>query len=136
MNDSCLRQVAEDLQHVAEWCNANQLLINPGKTQFVLFGVRKLISKLHSNIAVPFLGQDLVPVTFAKDLGVTLDSNLTFNGHIASLTSSLLSALVQINRVRHLISKDVLHIILNSLVFGNCSIAPLFDLELLKQTHP
>ena len=33
------------------------------------------------------------------------------------LTSSLLSTLVQINRVRHLFSKDVLYIILNSLVF-------------------
>ena len=85
------------------------------KTKFVLFGVRQLISKLPSNITVPFLGQDLVPVTSFKDLGVTLDSNLTFNGHIASLTSSLLSTLVQINRVRLLFSKDVLYIIRNSL---------------------
>ena len=53
------------------------------KTKFVLFGVRQLIYKLPSNITVPFLGQDLVPVNSAKDLGVTLDSNLTFNGHIA-----------------------------------------------------
>ena len=68
-----------------------------------------------SNITVPFLGQDLVPVTSVKDLGVTLDSNLTFNGHITSLTSFLLSTLVQINRVRHLVSKDALYIILNSL---------------------
>ena len=84
---------------------------------FVLFGVRQLISMLPSNITVPFFGQDLVPVTqSAKELGVTLDSNLTFKGHIASLTSSLL--LVQVNRVRHLFSKEVLSIILNSLVFS------------------
>ena len=119
--DSCLRQVAKDLQHVVEWCRANYLLINPDKTKFVLFGVRQLIPKLPSNITVPFLGQDLVPVTSAKDLGVTLDANLTFNDHIASLTSlasSLLSKLVQINRVRHLFSKDVLDINLKSPVFS------------------
>ena len=74
-----------------------------------------------SNITVPFLGQDLVPVTSVKDLGVTLDSNLTFNGHITSLTSSLLSTLVQINRVQHLFSKDALYIILNSLHLFYCS---------------
>ena len=86
---------------------------------FVLFGVRQLISMLPSNITVPFFGQDLEPVTqSAKELGVTLDSNLTFNGHIASLTSYLLSTLVQVNRVRHLFSKEVLCIILNSLVFS------------------
>ena len=62
-------------------------LINPEKTKFVLFWMRQLISKLPSNITEPFLGQDLVPVTSVKDLSVTLDSNLTFNGHIASLTS-------------------------------------------------
>ena len=104
-----------------EWCCANHLLINPDKTKFVLFGVRQVIPKLPSNITVPFLGQDLVPVTSAKDLGVTLDANLTFNDHIASLTSlasSLLSKLVQINRVQHLFSRDALYIILNSLVFS------------------
>ena len=59
---------------------------------------------------VPFVGQELVPVTSAKDLGVTIDANLTFDDHIASLTSlasSLLSKLVQINRVRHLFYKDI-----------------------------
>ena len=104
-----------------EWCCANHLLINPHKTKFVLFGVRQLIPKLPSNITVPFLGQDLVPVTSAKDLGVTLDANLTFNDHIAlltSLASSLLSKLVQINRVRHLFSKDILDINLKSPVFS------------------
>ena len=116
--DLSLRQGAEDLQHVVEWCRANHLLINPDKTKFVLFGVRQLIPKLPSDITVPFLGQDLVPVTSAKDLSVTLDANLTFNDHIASLTSSLLSTLVQINRERHFFSKDVLYMILNSLVFS------------------
>ena len=111
---------------------------------FVLFGVRQLISMLPSNITVPFFGQDLVPVTqSAKELGVTLDSNLTFNGHIASLTSYLLSTLVQVNRVRHLFSKEVLCIILNSLVFSKlfyCSTvgfrttARPQGLELLKKT--
>ena len=43
---------------------------------------------------------------------------LTFNGHIASLASSLLPTLVHINRVRHLFAKDVLYIILNSVVFS------------------
>lgn len=52
--DSCLRQVDEYLKHVSEWCWANHLLINPDKTKFVLFGVRQLISKLPSNITVPW----------------------------------------------------------------------------------
>ena len=98
-----------------------------------VWGVRQLIPKLPSNITVPFVGQDLVPVTSAKDLGVTLNSNVTFSGHIASLTSSLLSTLVQMNRIRYSFSKDVLYIILHSVVFSNCSIARPYGLQLLKK---
>ena len=36
--DLCLSQGAEDLKHVAEWCCASHILINPNKTKFVLFG--------------------------------------------------------------------------------------------------
>ena len=47
-----------------------------------------------------------------------LEIDLQYNGHIASLASSLLSTLFQINRVWHLFSKHVPYIILNSVVFG------------------
>ena len=56
-----------------------------------------------SDVAVPFLGQDLSPVSS----GLTIDSNVISNDHIASLSSSLSSALCQVNRIRHLFSKDV-----------------------------
>ena len=100
------------------------------KNKFVLFGVRQLISELPSNITVPFLAWSRP----REDKGGLLSRpstcnfhqrpwrhtwlDLTFNGHIASLTSSLLSTLVQINSVRHFLSKDVLHIMQNSLVFS------------------
>ena len=114
---SCLQQVSEDLKSIAGWCCANHLLINPDKTKLVLFGTRQLVSKL-PDVTVSFLGQQLCPVLSAKDLGVTLDSGLTFNNHISSLSSSLLSSLYQKSRVRHLFSKDVLYIMINCIVFS------------------
>ena len=96
-------------------CGANHLLINADKTKLVLFGTRQLVSKL-PDVTVSFLGQKLCPVSSAKDLGVTLDSGLTFNNHISSLSSSSLSSLCQISRVRHLFSKEVLYIMINSVV--------------------
>ena len=52
-----------------------------------------------------------------KDLGIILDSNLTFNEQVNTLTLSLIAILCQISRVRHLFSKSVLTTILNCLVF-------------------
>ena len=103
--------VAEDLRRVAEWCCANHLLVNRDKTKLLLFGTRQLLSQLH-DVTVPFLGQELKPVASVKD------SNLNFNDHVTSLSSSLLSTLCQVNRVRHLFSREVLNTILNSLVFS------------------
>ena len=72
-----------------------------------------------SDIRVPFLDQELTRVTSSvKDLGITLDSYLNFNDHVNTFTSSLLSMLCQISRVRHLFTKPVLSIILNSLIFS------------------
>ena len=114
---SCMQQVSEGLENIAGWCCANHLLINPDKTNLVLFETRQLVSKL-LDITVSFLGQQLCPVSSAKDLDVTLDSGLTFNNHISSLSSSLLSSLCQISRVCHLFSKEVLYIMINSVVFS------------------
>ena len=82
----------------------------------MFFGTRQLVSKL-PEVSVPFLGQQLIPESSAKDLGVILNSSLTFSSHISSLSSSLLSSLCQISRVRHLFSKEALRMI-NSLVFS------------------
>ena len=83
----------------------------------MLFGTRQLVLKL-PDVTVSFLGQQLCPVLSAKDLAVTLDSGLTFNNHISSLSSSLQSSLCQIIRVRLLFSKEFLYVMINSIAFS------------------
>ena len=116
--NSCLVKMTEDLRLIAGWCCSHQLLINPSKTKLIFFGTRQLLSKV-SDIRVPFLDQELTPVSSVEDLGITLDSYLNFNDHVNTLTSSLLSMLCQISRVRRLFTKPVLSTILNSLISRN-----------------
>ena len=115
--NSCLVKMTEDLRLFAGWCCSHQLLINPSKTKLIFFGTRQLLSKV-SDIRVPFLDQELTPVSSVKDLGITLDSYVNFNDHVNTLTSSLLSMLCQISRVRHLFTKPVLSTMLNFLIFS------------------
>ena len=131
--DSCLTKVTEDLRLIAAWCCTNKLLVNPSKTKLILFGMRQLLSKI-PDVRVPFLGQNLAPVPLVKDLGFTLDSNLTFNEHVNTLTSSLISNLCQISKVRHLFSKSVFFTILNCLVLVSSFIVLLYGLALLSRT--
>ena len=57
------------------------------------------------------MGKDIVPTDTAKDLGVILDSNLTYNEHIVNTTSSCMSCVGQRNRVKHVFNKRTLLII-------------------------
>ena len=58
------------------------------------------------------------PTETVKDLGVIFDKNLTFNEHVIKTVSSCMSTLGQISRVKHAFRRDILIIIINSLVFS------------------
>lgn len=113
-------KLEEDLQHVAAWCCKNQLLINAKKTKFLLVGTRQLlyVRRLPEEMCLSFLGEEITPVSSAKDLGIILDSNLTYDNHINELTSSCMSKLCQINRVKDSFDKDTLHLIISALVLS------------------
>ena len=78
----------------------NQLLINPDKTKFMLIGTRQLMYSHSVDFSISFMGRTLIPVNSARDLGVIMDSHLTYDSHISYLVSSCLSKLVQINPVK------------------------------------
>ncbi len=76
-----------------------------------------MVAKL-DDFRLKLLGEELTPVKCAKDLGVTLDSHLTYNNHIQATVSSCMSRLGQINRVKHCFNRHTLTIIINALVFS------------------
>jgi hypothetical protein len=50
---------------------SNSLLINPGKTKFLLFGTKQALAKINLPL-LQFLGEELTPVRCAKDLGIIM----------------------------------------------------------------
>ena len=84
----------------------------------MLIGTRQLMSSHSVDLSVTFMGRTLTLVDSARDLGVIMDSHLTYDSHISYLASSCLSKLVQINRVKKSFDKDILTLIISSLVFS------------------
>ena len=56
-----------------------------------------------------------LPITL---LGIYMDATLSFNDHIKSISTSRLSSLCQINRVKHLLDQNTLSNVTNALVFN------------------
>ena len=88
----------EDLLLVRNWCFGNRLILNLDKTKLIVFGSRQMSSKLHE-FHLSVLEKDISPVQSARDLGVILDLNLTFDNHITTSASECIARLAQINRV-------------------------------------
>ena len=105
---SAKTKIKEDLKLVATWFFENRLLINP----------EKLLGKLLEETTITFLGEEITPTTNAKDLGLNLDSYLTYDYHIKNVVSSCMAKLCQINRVKDSFDRDSLRLIINTLVMS------------------
>ena len=106
--NNSIEQLSDDLKLMAGWCCTNRLVINPKKMELIIFRTRQFRARTDGidEIRIKFLDQLLEPVAKVKYLGTILDSNLSFNEHVNSLMSSLLSTLCQVNRTRQLFSKE------------------------------
>ena len=115
--EEAMTRMNQDLLRIRIWCLSNKLLLNPDKAKLVLSGSSQMTAKVNY-FRLSLLGKELELVKAAKDLGVILDTNLTFKEHIVATVSSCMSQLGQVNRVKHVFEKNSLIIITNALVFS------------------
>ena len=109
--------MSEDPQRICQWTYTNKLLLNPDKTKLVVLGSRPLVRKFEG-LHLSLLGKELTPAKSAKDLGVILDPNLTYEDHTTKTVSTCMSRLGQINRVKRVLDMDTLTIVVNCVVFS------------------
>lgn len=110
--------LSEDLKNIAAWCCSNSLLINPEKTKLLLFGTRQMLEKVPQDLKTSLLGKEISPVHSARDLGVVMDSTLSFDEHVTQTASKCIASFCQINRVIHVLDRKTLTTIIKALVFS------------------
>ena len=115
--DSVIDQVNKDLDQICHWCCRNYLLINPEKTKVLVLGTRQRLQQLPS-FSITLLSKHIKPVPVVKDLGVHLDSCLSYSDHVVKTVSSCMYILFQINRVKHVLDRNTLLLVIHSLVLS------------------
>ena len=77
-----------------------------------------MLTKIPGDLSITLLSKEITSSKSAKNLGVTIDCNLTCDEHVTQVTSKCIGSLCQINRVKYLFDRRTLIIIIDSLVFS------------------
>ena len=95
--DNLLLDCTEELRIFKLWSDSNRLTINLEKTNCLF--ISNICSSLPDN-GVSFSGCNLVSVSEAKFLGVTIDEGLKYNKHIQNICGKISKSIGIIYRVR------------------------------------
>ena len=80
----------EDIVEVLNWSSRNKMLVNESKTKSMLVTRKRLVKKMeHSTLQLCFKSSELNQVHLHKLLGVTIDSQLSFDQHVEDLCKRL-----------------------------------------------
>ena len=106
-------------QAVNAWMDAQYLKLNPGKTEIIVFGPQKVLSKL--NISGSFISSSICVrfVTTVKNLGFHLDATLSFKNQVKSLKSKCFNKLRNIAKMRTFLNQQQMQTLVQALVISS-----------------
>ena len=104
------------LNDLCSWFTSNGLALNPDKSEAILFGTRQRCSSMADVSSVNVSKTSVALQDHIKLLGVTLDSNLTFNQHVTSVTKSCYYHIRSFRHIRPNLTTDMAKTVAVSLV--------------------
>ena len=105
--------VNRELSKLSDWFASNRLSLNIKKTNYILFGNKRLPANIDININ----GITIDRVEHTKFLGVIIDDKLTWTPHINYIASKIAKGIGIINRIKRLVSRHLLLTLYNSLIY-------------------
>uniref|UniRef100_A0AAQ6IE93 Reverse transcriptase domain-containing protein n=1 Tax=Anabas testudineus TaxID=64144 RepID=A0AAQ6IE93_ANATE len=98
-----LNKVEQCVKDIRDWMLINFLLLNPDKTEVLVIGSSAARSKMLDH-TVTLDGLSVTSSATVKDLGVILDSSLSFEVHVDNITRTAFFHLRNISKIRNILS--------------------------------
>lgn len=96
--------INNDLKHIYDWTQQNTLLVNPIKSQNILFGTSYQLRHVDIDEISIKINNDNIPFcNVVKNLGVFFDSTLSFSNHVTNICRKAYSCL----KLLHSFKKDL-----------------------------
>ena len=114
--DSALSQLEQCLHSLHNWFCINGMALNPDKSDAVWFSSTQRARTLHPLASVNIAGTQVSISDTITTLGVKLDSQLTFNSHISSVSKSCYYHIRSLRHIRKSLTDDMAKSIAVSLI--------------------
>ena len=124
----CLETVLDTL---ATWFLQHGMKVNASKTELILCGDRKQLSRVETEPVISFMGECLYSSSHVRNLGVIMDQNLSWNQHVKLVSQRCFGTLVGLLHAKHNLPHDVMPRLIDALVtshvryciqvYGNCN---------------
>ena len=114
-----INDINSDIEAICQWSARNCLRVNPIKSQCILIGSQKHLNS-HDYAFLPPVSLAEVAIPFSKvvkDLGLILNSNLSWSGHVASICKKSYGILHSIHRHKNFLPFKAKLALVQSLVF-------------------
>ena len=105
------------LASLDSWFRSNGLKVNAAKTQLMLLGSPPNLRTL-PDIRVSYRDHDLLPISEAKNLGLTFDRSLNWTAHVATVTRNCFGVLSGLSLLRGHLPTAVILTLVNALVIS------------------
>ena len=109
--DDLTKTANNELNEISDWFSANLLSLNIKKTNYILFGHKKL-----ADISLVIKNEKLMRVYETKFLGIIIQSNLKWNTHIRLLQNKISKTVGILSRVKNTLTTAHLKTLYQSLV--------------------
>ncbi|MGL4813803.1 MAG: RNA-directed DNA polymerase, partial [Enterobacter sp.] len=98
-----LSKLIDCINDISTWMTYNFLMLNSNKTEILIIEPKRS-NQNTLGYNLPINGCTVVPSSTVKNLGVMLDSNLSFDSHISNICRTAFYHLRNISKLRHMLS--------------------------------
>ena len=115
---AALCKLEDCIADVKDFFSSSLLTLNDSKTEFIILGSSPILRKLPS-VSIKVGMTSINPSSCVRNLGVLIDSSLSFRDHIKATCSRSFMALRLISRIKRCITKHHCCLMINALVLSN-----------------
>lgn len=124
-----------DMARIGDWSSRFGLLVNPTKTQVTIIGSARTVSKINwaSLPQVSFLSSNIPFSRDVKNLGIYIDSNLSWNKQLQEVSRKLFASAGSLRRLRNFLPTNTKIALAQSLLLPILDYADVSYLDLTQE---